>query len=783
MKRKEYSPIGRDLLQYAPTPRWSRLWTCLVLVALVGSPTVGQLALVVPAAQAQAASSTVRRAQSLLQRGLANDAIRAFQQALRSNPNSLDAKLGLAQAYQKAGKDAEAWSAYQRVLEQDPNNKPALKAVGVLGGYRPEWQVGGIEALNRLLEQTPNDNEARAQRALLLGFQGRYTESFADYQVALASNPSPDTLLGAAKVYTLSGDYQRGLELFRRYQATGKKITDYAAGPYALALRKTGNPQQAIQILEQELQKTKKLDNLAIQLRSDLAQAYGATGQIDRALTVLEPLRGKPEAQLALARSLTTIGREQRRMDLYSEGAEIYRQVLASTGNDNPALVREIADVLSEIPSERATALSLYQQVIAAQPNNRSLVLKQLILENQLGQISQADFRQRLLSEFQPLPADESDRLALAQALLPIDPPDPELLPIYQSLLASGVDAPFLNVRVAQMYIQSNQLTEAKQALAAYQATAAGASDLTPDLLLAEIDRREGNLEASAKRYESIISRNPSDALLTSALRGLAGIRVAQGRADDAIAIYDQLLQRNPNDLLVKLGRTSLAYQTKRISDAEAEAVLNEWLQARPNDAPPELFNLVGALPPSAEREALYNSLLAIDPDNVSVQLRRLQVIATRDPAAAKEEVAKLIARNPENIGAYFVQADLATALKDYELAIASYDEILKREPKNTGALLGLGGIRFTQQKFAEARSIYQRVLEIEPKNLIARTNLAELNVADDYRLTALDQFKELNAEQQAESGATNPELDNRIERLEVDILKRRGFQPNWERY
>jgi tetratricopeptide (TPR) repeat protein len=258
---------------------------------------------------------------------------------------------------------------------------------------------------------------------------------------------------------------------------------------------------------------------------------------------------------------------------------------------------------------------------------------------------------------------------------------------------------------------------------------------------------------------------------------------VAQGRADDAIAIYDQLLQRDPNDLLVKLGRASLAYQAKRMTEAEASSVLNEWLQAHPNEAPPELFSLVGSLPPSAEREALYNSLLAIDPDNTGVQLRRLQVIAKRDPVAAKEEVAKLIARNPNNIGAYFVQADLATALKDYELAIASYQEILQREPNNTGALLGLGGVRFTQQKFAEAREIYQRVLKIEPKNLIARTNLAELNVADDQRFTALDQFKELNAEQQAQSGQTNPELDNRIQEVEVDILKRRGFQPPWERY
>jgi tetratricopeptide (TPR) repeat protein len=766
-----------------PRQAWPRMFACLILFGLAGGLPLVPVDLVVPAVQAQSIPAAVRRAQSLLQRGLADQAIAAFQQALRSNPNSLEAKLGLAQAYQKAGKDAEAWSAYQRVLEQAPNNIPALKAVGILGGYRPEWQLPGIEALNTLLNLQPNDNEARAQRALLLGFQGRYPESFADYDVALANNPSPDTLLGAAKIYTYSGDYQRGLEFFRRYQATGKQITDYGAAAYAIALRKTGSTAQSIQILEQELKKTKRLDGLAIELRSELAQSYSANGQLDQALATLEPLRGRQEAALPLARALTGIGREQRRTDLYREGVEIYQQVLASTPQPSPALVREVADVLSEVPSERAQALALYQQVTAAQPNNKSLLLKQLILENQLGQISQADFRQRLLSEFQPLPENEADQRALAQALVPLDPPDPELLPIYQDLLASGINEPFLNFRIAQMYLQRNQIAEAKQALAAYQATAVGADDLSSELLLAEIDRREGNLEASAQRYESIINRNASDSILTSALRGLAGIRVAQGRAEDAIAIYDQLLQRNPNDLLVKLGRASLAYQAERMSQTEAEAVLNEWLQARPNEAPPELFSLVGVLPASAQREALYNALLAIEPDNVAVQLRRLQVIAQRDPAAAKEEVAKLIARNPENIGAYFVQGELATALKDYELAIASYQEILKREPNNTGALLALGGVRFTQQKLAEARAIYKRVLEIEPKNLIARRNLAELNVADDYRFTALDQFKDINAEQQAESGQTNPELDTRIQQVEVDILKRRGFQPPWERY
>ena len=267
-------------------------------------------------------------------------------------------------------------------------------------------------------------------------------------------------------------------------------------------------------------------------------------------------------------------------------------------------------------------------------------------------------------------------------------------------------------------------------------------------------------------------------------MRGLAGIRIAQGRPDEAIAIYDQLLSSNPNDLVLKLGRTSLAYQQERISASTAEAVLSEWLQTRPkNDLPPELFSLVGALPPSPEREELYLSLLEVDPDNTPVQLRRLQVIAERDPELAKAEVEELIARNPDNLSAYFVQGELAFSLNDLALASQAYQEILAREPDNIGALMALGGVRFTQQRYIGARELYERVLEISPGYLDARRNLAELSVAQDFRFQALAEFRELNAEQEAKGGEPNPALERRIQLLEVDILKRRGFQPYWERY
>jgi thioredoxin-like negative regulator of GroEL len=113
------------------------------------------------------------------------------------------------------------------------------------------------------------------------------------------------------------------------------------------------------------------------------------------------------------------------------------------------------------------------------------------------------------------------------------------------------------------------------------------------------------------------------------------------------------------------------------------------------------------------------------------------------------------------------------------ELASQAYQAVLERQPDNTGAILALAGVRFTQKRFADASALYKRALALNPKDMDARRALAELNVAQDQPFAALEQFNTLTSEQTT----TNPELNNRIQRLEVDILKRRGFQPYWERY
>ena len=158
----------------------------------------------------------------------------------------------------------------------------------------------------------------------------------------------------------------------------------------------------------------------------------------------------------------------------------------------------------------------------------------------------------------------------------------------------------------------------------------------------------------------------------------------------------NQLIARNPQDLTLQLARTSLAYQAKLITEAQVEAVLNSWLGTQPStNLPPELFTLVGALPPDPKREQLYNALVQIDPNNIPLQLRLLQVIAQRNPAEAKARVTQLVALNPNNIGAYLLQGKLAQGIGELDLASNAYETILSAQPYNLEALSALGGMRF----------------------------------------------------------------------------------------
>ncbi|HEY9762443.1 MAG TPA: tetratricopeptide repeat protein [Trichocoleus sp.] len=743
------------------------------------APALSLALLISPAVHAQ--SVAVRQGYSLLSQNRVNDAISAFQAILQRNPRDVDALLGLGIAYRRSGRDAEALTTYQRVLEIEPNNKLALSTLGYLGEFRPEWQPIGVSALTNLLTLEPNNIEARAQRAKLLYYQGLFSQSLADYAQVLPQTQDRDILGSAAEAYTYSGDYATGLTLFNRYRAAGGSIQGDRVVAYAQALRESGNGAQAIQVLQDELLRRPNFDTQNIRLRGALATAYAANGQYQAALDLLQPLRGRNDARLTLARGLNAIGEYSQQSSYSQESARIYQTILATVPNLPSGVKREAITILSNVPELRPTALQLLQQLIPQVPEDASLIFLQQVLAYQVGQSSRSTFVQQVQATFPSLPADPVQIRAMGQTLSRVDPPVPELLPLYQSLLASGATEGFLNFRIAQIFVQQGRFAEAKAALASYAGTPSGNRNPgTSQLLLADINRREGNLTESAQRYQALINSSQSPDIRKGALQGLASVYQGQGRYRDAIALYDQMLAENPQDFAAVLGRAALAYQAGLINETAANDVLNQGLQRYgASDAPPELIALAAVLPPDPARANLYQTLLTADPGNVGLQLRSLQVLADSNPNQAKAEIARMIAQNPSNLDLYFVQGDIAQRTGDAALARQSYTTLLQRQPNNLDALLALGGLEFQAGNYARANELYNQALALDGQSGVARTSLAALNAVQGRPLQAI---QDLKAWQQAQ-GRVDPEVADQIQRIEEGLLQQRGIQPPWERF
>ncbi|MEP0912266.1 tetratricopeptide repeat protein [Leptolyngbya sp. GB1-A1] len=762
------------------------IWLLGILPALIFPFTVTLPAL------AQSADPVTRQGYVLLDRGWVNDAITAFRQALQRNPRSLEARLGLAIAYQRAGQDSNAWNAYQQVIQQDPNNGQALAAIGLLGSYRSEWNQAGINALTTLLSLNPNDRSRRAQRALLYGYQGQFEAAIGDYEILLAESVQPETVLQAAQIYTYSGNYTTGRSLFDRYLASGATVPNQAIAAYAQTLQATGEVPQALQVLEARLRSIRSLDQAAMEMRSALAVSYAMNQQMEQAFGVLEPLRDQKAARLPLARALSAIGRTVADAEPYEAAVALYRQALSETTNPAPGLLLEVADVMSESQLALSEGIALYDRLIAQQPQRVSLQVKREIAAYDLRQISRTQLEQKLQTILTTLPTSTVERHAIAIGLNRLTPPAPVLLPIYQSLRDVAGNVPFLYFRLAQIALEQGNFDGTRSAVADYRATPKGEADLGVELLLAELERQEGNLDGSANRYGKLIATTEAQPLqlkiYEDAMRGLAGVRLMQGRSEDALKIYDQLLARNPDDLASQLGRASIAYSLKQISKADAEAVLNQWSTAQSTQVPPELFMLVSTLPAEANRELLYDELLTIDPNNRGINRRWIQLWANRDADRATARVNELLAANPNDINLYFLQGELAQQLGNLNQAGRAYETIVTQQPNNSDALLALGGVRFEQRQLGEAQTLFDRVLALRPNDPEVRRLLVELSLAQDRPVSALNQLREMNQSDEAtgspiEDYPQRGSASQRLDQLQVDLLRRRGFQPSWERY
>ena len=125
---------------------------------------------------------------ALGQQGKHAEAIPHFAEALRINPNYLDALENMGVALWKQGKAAEAIGFYQQALRVKPDSAKAHRELGQVLADQGK-NDDALQELLKAMELAPNDFDIRMDLGRMLTRQGKFSEAISQLNEVLRLNP------------------------------------------------------------------------------------------------------------------------------------------------------------------------------------------------------------------------------------------------------------------------------------------------------------------------------------------------------------------------------------------------------------------------------------------------------------------------------------------------------------------------------------------------------------------------------------------------------------------
>ena len=191
--------------------------------------------------------ASVKRADEARQAGDLDSAIPLYSRALQTNPQGVEAKLGLGQSYLSIGASSEAAAQFRDVLSTRESNIPARRglASALIGMGQPSLAE---EQIAVVLQSDASDYRALNVLGVALDMQGRHAEAQANYR--------------------------RAIQLAPDYLPTRSN--------FGLSLAITGPPQDAVA----QLAPIATARGSDARIRQNLAFAYAMAGDFENALQI-----------------------------------------------------------------------------------------------------------------------------------------------------------------------------------------------------------------------------------------------------------------------------------------------------------------------------------------------------------------------------------------------------------------------------------------------------------------------------------------------------------------
>ena len=217
--------------------------------------------------------------------------------------------------------DTEALAYFKRATTIDPKFAAPYNQIGYIQLRNGDF-VGAEQALKQYIANRPDSANPYDSYAELLLRMGRYDESIAQDEKALAKSPAfAGSLIGIGHNNVFKGDFTKARASYKRLYDTGN-APDKASSLYwtAVSFVHEGKPAEALQAIEQqrEFAIAEKLTPTAMNTHLDQAwllstsgKSSDATAHIDKAEAMIEgaPFTDRAKAnwhrQVLLARALT----------------------------------------------------------------------------------------------------------------------------------------------------------------------------------------------------------------------------------------------------------------------------------------------------------------------------------------------------------------------------------------------------------------------------------------------------------------------------------------------
>ncbi|HEY6513228.1 MAG TPA: XrtA/PEP-CTERM system TPR-repeat protein PrsT [Burkholderiaceae bacterium] len=310
----------------------------------------------------------------------------------------------------------------------------------------------------------------------------------------------------------------------------------------------------------------------------------------------------------------------------------------------------------------------------------------------------------------------------------------------FEASKTAGANETAVRTRLGQLAVNEGHFERGVQELQA--ASAASAQSVEPDLLLVSVHLRrqepakalaaanafikkqpqnplgyvlagtaqalDRDLQGARRSFEAALKIKPDH---VPALRGLADLDVAEGKADEAQRRYDALLAKKPDDDQILVAAATLQERTGRLE--EAAKSLQKAIAANPKAREP-----VVAL--------------------VRLHLRR------KDPNAALLVAQEAVTRNPDEMNLVMLLGMTQESAGANREALRTLTSLVLKEPHAAAPLIRLAQLQTRQRDFEGAARTLQRAQEKAPKNELVMRDLVGVYVQSGKIDQALKVAKDL---------------------------------------